>query len=512
MTWFRVGGAGVPVSLKNGMNAVLNKKFGTSGQNYPPNSWPDDVNLLGPLPEKIVAGAIAHTDDAADTVPVKSMICSIVPKQAGTGTPSPTNVRALSGYTGLTIIQLGKNILNINASIEEPNPTSLNVSPRILEDFKWYKGLRSDNYYYPNYITYSVGSGSITVTNSNSSNAYGMSYCFPIRPSEVFTVSLVCDSSPLFSVGYFDENWNFLGTSSSSYQVTSQTITAHSEAYHAILTLRAPQNTPKTYSSVQIEVGSSATSYEQYITPEINSDSWSSIGAILGGERDLTEGTLKSDMAKDTMSSSYLSGLGSGYIDYAASVPGMNNHPAIWIRNWNYSQMPTFRSGGIKCAINSFPDVRINDSSIMSTQYRVYIDVNGLNITSVQDFIDAVAAMEQNGDSLEIAYELSTPTVYSNLSTYDFETLYAVNNFFSDIVGGQTQVTYRQDIALAFQAVSSSRGLMMASRQVTQLVGEESDPDQVNELVENDENDIREQLNEIVENDETEQEGENDAR
>ena len=73
-------------------------------------------------------------------------------------------------------------------------------------------------------------------------------------------------------------------------------------------------------------------------------------------------------------------------------------------------------------------------------------------------------------------------------------------------------MVYRRDIDLALQAVSSSRGLMMASRPVTQLVGEESDPDQVNELVEDDENEIREQLNEVVENDETEQEGEDDAR
>lgn len=49
---------------------------------------------------------------------------------------------------------------------------------------------------------------------------------------------------------------------------------------------------------------------------------------------------------------------------------------------------------------------------------------------------------------------------------------------------------------IKFTPVSSSRGLMMASRPVTQLVGEESDPNQVNEL---------------VENDETEQEGEDDA-
>ena len=69
------------------------------------------------------------------------------------------------------------------------------------------------------------------------------------------------------------------------------------------------------------------------------------------------------------------------------------------------------------------------------------------------------------------------------------------NAFWND--SGNTSITYRRDIELALQAASSSRGLMMASRPVTQLVGEESDPDQVNEL---------------VENDETEQEGEDNAR
>lgn len=76
---------------------------------------------------------------------------------------------------------------------------------------------------------------------------------------------------------------------------------------------------------------------------------------------------------------------------------------------------------------------------------------------------------------------------------------------------GMTSARYFMVQGVKFTAVSSSRGLMMASRPVTQLVGEESDPDQVNELVENDENDIPEQLNEVVENDETEQEGEDDA-
>ena len=49
MAYFRSGGGGIPAALKTGMNNVLNKKFGTTGQDYNPNDWPDDVNLMGAL-------------------------------------------------------------------------------------------------------------------------------------------------------------------------------------------------------------------------------------------------------------------------------------------------------------------------------------------------------------------------------------------------------------------------------------------------------------------------------
>lgn len=99
MTWFRVGGAGIPASLKNAMNAVLNKKFGTSGQNYPPKGWPDDVNLLGPLPENTVSGAVASFSDGADDVPIKSASFGIV-ASGGNGSPSiPVPIVAKSSVT-----------------------------------------------------------------------------------------------------------------------------------------------------------------------------------------------------------------------------------------------------------------------------------------------------------------------------------------------------------------------------------------------------------------------------
>lgn len=76
MAWYRAGGGGIPSSLKTGMNSVLNKKFGTS-TTYAPATWPDNVNLLGPLPEKTASGSVAAITDGADGVPVKSWVITI---------------------------------------------------------------------------------------------------------------------------------------------------------------------------------------------------------------------------------------------------------------------------------------------------------------------------------------------------------------------------------------------------------------------------------------------------
>lgn len=98
MTWFRCGGggSGIPAALKNRMNAVLNKKFGTA-VDYPPNGWPDDVNLLGELEEKTTAAAsICSFSDGADDVPTKSLVVTITP--------------TLSGKSEVTETQTGRNL------------------------------------------------------------------------------------------------------------------------------------------------------------------------------------------------------------------------------------------------------------------------------------------------------------------------------------------------------------------------------------------------------------------
>lgn len=95
MAWYRAGGGGISASLKTGMNDVLNKKFGTS-TTYAPAGWPDNVNLLGKLPEKTVSGSIAHIDDGADRVPVKAW--------------GVTLGASLTGVSSVDVVHCGKNL------------------------------------------------------------------------------------------------------------------------------------------------------------------------------------------------------------------------------------------------------------------------------------------------------------------------------------------------------------------------------------------------------------------
>ena len=56
------------------------------------------------------SGDIASFPDGADGLPVKDLTVSIEPVQSGTGDPSPTNVRPISGWTGCNVNATGKNI------------------------------------------------------------------------------------------------------------------------------------------------------------------------------------------------------------------------------------------------------------------------------------------------------------------------------------------------------------------------------------------------------------------
>lgn len=75
---------------------------------------------------KSASGAIVSFSDGA-ILPLKSLLVDIEPVQGGSGDPSPTNIRPISGWNGVKVTRCGKNLLDdvspsvINAYISK-NP------------------------------------------------------------------------------------------------------------------------------------------------------------------------------------------------------------------------------------------------------------------------------------------------------------------------------------------------------------------------------------------------------
>ena len=91
MPYYEMFPQGIPASLKTEMNTVLNKKFGTTGQDYPTEDWPDDVNLLGLLEIKTASSAsVCAFSDGADDVPSSSVKVTIPPTLSGVSSVSET--------------------------------------------------------------------------------------------------------------------------------------------------------------------------------------------------------------------------------------------------------------------------------------------------------------------------------------------------------------------------------------------------------------------------------------
>ena len=234
MTWFRCGGgSGMPADLKNRMNAVFNKKFGTA-VDYPPEGWPDDVNLMGPLPEKtIVSSPIADFSDGADDVPTKSLVVTI---------PA-----TLSGVSAITETQTGRNLLN--DSIRGANGANIFFGHDTGTQNDFSVRLRAGTY------TFSVVTADGTITNLYVKNS--------------------------------DTNTNITGFP--AYGVLSKTFTLTEDTNCAVFAYKSGYTDVTDILTAQIEFGSTAHSYEPYTAPTTYT---ANLGrTIYGGEVDIVNGT-----------------------------------------------------------------------------------------------------------------------------------------------------------------------------------------------------------------------------
>ena len=554
MTWFRAGGGGIPASLKNGMNAVLNKKFGTSGQTYAPNDWPDDVNLLGKLPEKTASGALVNITDGADDVPLKELIFSASPVQAA-GTPSPSNPLPISGHVEMNGVHTGKNLLP-NKTYQR-NANTLRIGTDTLDGRLSLKAgtytLSITSNVVIGTMTYTIGGTSTSIQFTSSGTRYYGSFTLSADTDDMFihiyksggyTAENISDF--MLEVGSTVTNyeaysvetkkWSFPPFGKNLWQYGDQNVTAtyimftldkplpagtytvsavltsthtsadmrfRKEDGSAILTCNINANSPNrtsrtitltetayriylysaqgqtgnsaTWKDIQIEAGESATSYEPY-----QSMFAGSVNALTG-EVNVTHKIIVYTGADDE-AWDYASG---GYRIARPSDADVTDGTNAWANMAVCTTATTVPDGSFRIA---------------SSNLIVRLGTGDNDVQTFKTFL--------SNNNFVVVYPLATPITIT-LDSVEWQTQLGVNNFWTDGENEELEITYRADIDLALAQSSGTRGLMMASRSISPMSGEEASLDRENILESEDlsqYSDSREEVSENSDNEESEEE------
>lgn len=190
------------------------------------------------------SGAIATFTDGANGLPVVDLTAQINPVQSGTGIPSPSNIRPISGWNGVNVKRTGKNLLNKSA------------------------------YTYLTAINIAWGGDTQTVDGSF------------MLPAGTYTFSASEARTGIYIA-------TEAGELSRKYNAASLTFTLAEKAAIRILVYQEGSTAEALLAlNYQLEVGSTATAYTPYAGDTYTVDWSSEAGTVYGGSIDLTTGVL----------------------------------------------------------------------------------------------------------------------------------------------------------------------------------------------------------------------------
>lgn len=406
MAYYEMMPAGLPAGLQSGMDSVLNKKFGTA-TSYAPGTWPDTVNLMGPLPEATVSGAIATLEDGADAVPCKNVVATIAPN--------------LAGVSSVTVTQTGRNLLNYADIANSYRITSL-----------------TDN-----------GGGSFTVVASGL-GAY-IDHVIKVKPCQAYSIkctSATNDEGNASQIGVVnvydgsDDTTTLLLNGASISTRKGFTPTGNYILVRNKVTGGSGAGTG-TIVEPQLETGSTAHAYEPYTAPTTYT---AQLGrTVYGGTADLVTGDGHSTRIKKTVRWGDL-----GNVTQLADV----TRKEIVL---SASETPKYITAAASTDLLNDKNLPY-DMTYSGNFEHIYI------ANSARIWVYLPNGTDANTE-ITVSYTLDDALQTDFTFTgQEINTLLGVNNFWHD--AGDTSVTYRRDIDLALQALSGSRGLMMARPQL----------------------------------------------
>ena len=337
---------------------------------------------------------------------VKELSVAITPTQEGSGDPSPTNVRPISGVTSVTVTRTGKNLL--------PLPLTRGAIVNGVDEYSLVR-LRS-----------------------------GFIAC---KPGEPVTLSLVSGTDGVvpYLIYFYDAGKNSVSVSTTMEGVNPFTATAPDNAHYCRIVFRKLDNAnmaPDDVSAAQLEINAVATDYEPYQSQNITvqlTDGTNPL-TVYGGTLDITTGELTAthgcchvDGNTSAVWSSDCSGVMMTFnFRRAPEVTGICSIlPVYGLRSWL-----DVRSG----YLNVYDGVAARDRSIALLK----LD----NLTSAEDYQAWISENE-----FDYVAPLDTPLTYQ-LTPAQIAALSGYNAITTD--AGSVAVTYRADPSLAYAELESN--------------------------------------------------------
>ena len=346
------------------------------------------AQLSAVLPTDTASGAIASFPDGSDLFDYLSCVVNIEPVQAGSGTPSPDNVRPITGWTGCEVTKAGVNLWNE----------------------AWEVG------------GYSTANGE----KATQSNTIRSTNAISVIPNGNYYVGVF--GTGAIYLFYYDANGNYVGNSGG--YVSSGVKTLPSNAYQMRFQLNPAYGTTYNH-DISINYPSTDTTYHAYNpNSAVYPVSWQTeAGTVYGGTVDVVTGVLTVKYKSFIPTSSNTIGLDTTH-DGCYIYPTDNDMKSAKF-GYGYSSMFSRATStwNDPCSIlfgyNNAVVYLINFAS-----------AEGLStLQDIKNWLDA--------NPVQIVYELATPQTYQ-LTPVQVACLLGQNNVWADC-GDVDEVQYKAD-------------------------------------------------------------------
>lgn len=345
--------------------------------------------VLALYPTETASGDVVAFDDGADDIPVKSLSVAIEPKQSGSGDPSPSNIRPISGWDAVNVYRTGVNVWDEEwevGGIDGSTGMNLQSSDRI----------RSKNY--------------ISVNP-------GVTYYFGYFSSE----------EPNFYICEYDVTKTFIKRTS---MPKNRGFAVGENCYFMRFFVYAPATPITTYKNdISINYPSIDHDYHAY-DGHVYPISLTSAGTVYGGTLDVTSGELTVDRAIWHITGSEAWNINADYTNRF----GVNDNTKV-------------NSGVISDNISNY----LQSTTWAVSSYTFGLRSNGTLFVMLDSSSEQMTIAEFKAyladHPLDICYKLATPTTY-HLTPTEIATLLGNNTVWSD--AGDIALTYRADLQKYF--------------------------------------------------------------